>query len=333
MSEVLLQFGTVAYFIVLPLMLLMGLGFVVQRAVGLDMPTLVRLNFYVVVPGMVYTALVESRVTLGDAGVVIGFSLGFMALMAGLLVLAAKLRGLPRSQWSPLVMTGVFYNAGNYGLPLQQLAFRGVGRGADAMGIQVFIMLVQNVTSFTIGIALAAGGGLSRERFKQNLMHMLKFPPLYALSAAVATILIHRAIEGQSPGAMPMIAHALTPFLDTLHYVQSGFVVVALVTLGAKLATVTRGGMKYPVTMSVIIRLLLAPVIGLLMIKVVGLEGFVAQVLLISTATPVSVNCMLICLEFDNHPDFVARSVFYSTMLSPITVTAVVLLAQSGLVG
>ena len=333
MSEALFQFGHVAYFIVLPLMLLMGLGFAVQRAVGLDMPTLVRLNFYVVVPGMVYTALVESRVSLGNVAVLAGFSLGFMVAAAGLLVVVAKLRGLPRSQWSPLVMTGVFYNAGNYGLPLQQLAFRSVGRGTEAMGMQVFIMLVQNVTSFTIGIVLAAGGGLSRERFKQNLVHMLKFPPLYALTAAVATILIREAIAERSPDALPRIVHAITPFLDTLHYVQNGFVVVALVTLGAKLATVTRGGAKYPVTLSVVFRLLLAPALGLLIIKAVGLEGFVAQVLLISTATPVSVNCMLICLEFDNHPDFVARSVFYSTILSPLTVTAVVLLAQSGLLG
>ncbi|MEM7626240.1 MAG: AEC family transporter [Planctomycetota bacterium] len=333
MPEVLLQFGHVAYFIVLPLMLLMGLGFVVQRVVGLDMPTLVRLNFYVVVPGMVYTALVESEVTLGHAAAVVGVSLAVMALMAAALVASAWLRGLPRSQWSPLVMTGIFYNAGNYGLPLQQLAFRSVGRGTEAMGMQVFIMIVQNVTSFTIGIALAAGGGLKWERLKKNLIHILKLPPLYALAAAIATISARQAIGARSPDTLPTIAYGLTPFLDTLHYVQNGFVVVALVTLGAKLATVTRGGTKYPVTMSVVFRLLLAPAIGLLVIKVAGLEGFVAQVLLISTATPTSVNCMLICLEFDNHPDFVARSVFYSTMLSPVTVTAVVLLAQSGLVG
>lgn len=333
MSEMLFQFGHVAYFIVLPLMLLMALGFVVQRVVGLDMSTLVRLNFYVVVPGMVYTAVVESELTLGSVAAVMGFSLGFMAAAALLLVVLAKLRGLPRGQWSPLVMTGIFYNAGNYGLPLQQLAFRDVGRGADAMGIQVFVMLVQNITSFTIGIVLAAGGGLSRERFKTNLLHMAKFPPLYALAAAVVTVLIRQAIAESSPESLPKMAHALTPFIDTLHYVKNGFVVVALVTLGAKLATVTRGGMKYPVTLSVVFRLLLAPALGLVIIKLFGLEGFVAQVLLISTATPVSVNCMLICLEFDNHPDFLARSVFYSTLLSPITVTAVILLAQSGIVG
>jgi hypothetical protein len=39
---------------------------------------------------------------------------------------------------------------------------------------------------------------------------------------------------------------------------------------------------------------------------------------------------MLLCLEFDNHPEFAARAVFTSTMASPITVTLVIFVAQSG---
>ena len=78
--------------------------------------------------------------------------------------------------------------------------------------------------------------------------------------------------------------------------------------------------------------MLVAPALALGLIWLMGLDGLTAQVLLISSATPVSVNCMLICLEFDNHPDFLARSVFYSTLLSPVTVTGVILLGRSGLI-
>jgi predicted permease len=42
---------------------------------------------------------------------------------------------------------------------------------------------------------------------------------------------------------------------------------------------------------------------------------------------------MLLCVAFDNHPDFAARSVFYSTLLSPITLTMVIYLSRSGLLG
>ena len=158
MSDLPAQLGHIAWFIVLPLMLLIGLGFVLQRRLGLDLPTLTRLNFYVVVPGMVYTAVVESPLTLGSVGVVVAFTLAFMALAAVGVVGLAWLRGVPRDRWSPLAMTGIFYNAGNYGLPLQQLAFRPVGQGDAAMGLQVFVMLVQNITSFTLGVVMAASG-------------------------------------------------------------------------------------------------------------------------------------------------------------------------------
>ena len=333
MSDLPAQLGHIAWFIVLPLMLLIGLGFVLQRRLGLDLPTLTRLNFYVVVPGMVYTAVVESPLTLGSVGVVVAFTLAFMALAAVGVVGLAWLRGVPRDRWSPLAMTGIFYNAGNYGLPLQQLAFRPVGQGDAAMGLQVFVMLVQNITSFTLGVVMAASGGqtapgLRGARLRENLGHMLRLPPLYALAAVGVTVLVRRALGDNAPA----VAYALTPFMDALHYAQGGFVVVALVTTGAQLATVKPGGAAYPVTLSVVFRLLIAPALALGLIWLMGLDGLTAQVLLISSATPVSVNCMLICLEFDNHPDFLARSVFYSTLLSPVTVTGVILLGRSGLI-
>jgi predicted permease len=122
----------------------------------------------------------------------------------------------------------------------------------------------------------------------------------------------------------------LTPFWDALLYIKSAFVGVALVTLGAQLASVERGGARYPVSLAVGLRLLGGPLVGIALIYLLGLHGTLAQVLFISTATPTAVNTMLLCAEFDNHPTFVAKSVFYSMLLSPITVTLVIFCARSG---
>lgn len=313
----------IAYFVVFPILLLMAIGFAVQRRLGMDMPTLTRLNFYVVVPGMVYWALVSSELDGKDIATVVGFSLGAMAVWAVVTLVAAKVRRVPADQHRALLMSNIFFNAGNYGLPLQDLAFKTQGLGAAAMSLQVFVMIVQNVTSFTIGVLLAAGE-MRQGQWKTNLIQIVKFPPIYALSAGLITIAVRDTAHSET------LAHWAQPFWYVIVSARDGFIVVALVTLGAQLANVKRGGVRYPVTLSVVLRLLVAPAIGLGIIKLVGLEGFVAQVLLISTATPTSVNCMLLCLEFDNHPDFVARSVFYSTLLSPITVTLVIFLAHSG---
>jgi malate permease and related proteins len=329
MPTVFLDILHIAWFIVLPVMLLVVLGFVIQKRLGLDMPTLVRLNFYVVVPGMIYFAVVDSALSAGDVAVVVGFTLLAMCVWAGLTYTVARLRGVPVDQRRAMLMTSLFYNSGNIGLPVQELAFRATPFGGTAaMGIQVYVLVVQNIASFTLGIVLAAGN-LSGGRWRKNLAPIARFPPIYALIAALLTVYVRRSLGDRAGG----VAQSLQPFWETVVLAKSGFIVVALITLGAQLAVVERGDGKGPVAISVLLRLIAGPLVGFTLLKLLGLTGPVAQVLLISTSMPTAVTCLLLCMEFDNHPSYVARTVFYSTLLSPITVTLTILLAQSGAFG
>ncbi|GAB4196843.1 MAG: AEC family transporter [Phycisphaeraceae bacterium] len=319
----------IAWFIVLPVMLLVGLGFLIQKKIGLDMPTMVRLNFYVVVPGIVYFAVVGSRPGVGDVAKMVGFTLFAMAVWAGLAYTLAWLRGVPADQRRAMLMTSIFYNSGNYGLPVQELAFRGTAFGsAGATGLQVFVLIVQNISTFSLGILLAAGRPADGQ-WRKTLAQIARFPPIYALFAGLITISARNLLGEHAP----TVSQYIQPFWDTVLFIKNGFIVVALVTLGAQLAVVERGDGKGPLPLAVGLRLIGGPVVGFILLKLLGWTGPVAQVLLISTAMPTAVNCMLICLEFDNHPAFVARTVFYATLLSPITVTLTILLAHSGTFG
>src|SRR5690606_15930895 len=86
------QLGTIFYFIVLPMLLLIGIGFFLQRTVVLDMRTLVRLNLYFIVPGIIYVSVTSSPLTAGDVGIVVAFHLVTMVVLAGVTLLAARLR-------------------------------------------------------------------------------------------------------------------------------------------------------------------------------------------------------------------------------------------------
>ena len=331
LTELPAQLGHIFYFVVLPVLLLAAIGWGLQKRLGLDMPTLTRLNFYLIVPGMIYFSVVNANVTGGDIGLVMGFAAVVMILQTALTWLAAVARRVPKDQRNTLIMTTIFNNSGNYGLPLQELAFRPVAHDAQARTLQVFYMLLQNIANFTLGIVLAAGGH-GRGTLRGAVRHIVRFPPLYALAAALATVWT-RSLLGDDQVARA--TEVLQPAIQVLGYVQGAFIAIAVCTLGAQLATVQREGPRYPVTLSIVLRLLAGPAIGLgvvyLMIWQFGISGFLAQVLLIGTSTPTAVNTMLLCLEFDNHPDFAARAVFYSTLLSPVTVTLVIFLAQSGL--
>lgn len=322
------QLGYIFYFILLPMLLLAGIGFGLQRKLGLDLPTLTRLNFYLVIPAAVYTSIIESRLSAGDVGQVVLFAVVFLATMTALSWLLAVIRRVPPGQRPCLLMTGMFGNTGNYGLPLQDLAFRGAGACETAVSLQAVFMIVGNVANFTVGILLAARGGSADRHWKQNLLHIAKLPPLYALAAGVITVQV-RSLLGD--GA-PATAEAIQPFWDVVSYIRGGFVAVALVTLGAQLGSVRPAEAKYPIGLSVILRLLIAPAAGLALVLLLGIEGFLAQVMVIACCTPTAVNVLLLCMEFDNYPDYAARAVFYSSLLSPLTVAAVVFFAQGGFV-
>lgn len=326
------QLVTIFYQVVLPILLIAAIGHALQWRFRLDPATLTRMNLYFVVPGLVYYALVSAEVTAGQVGTAVGFG---VAMVLGLLLVSnvvARLRGLPPDQRRVMMMTVTFYNSGNYGLPLQSLAFRRHGLEETAFALQTVLTIVQNVSNFTLGIVLAASGRRDRH-WRENLLAIAKFPPLYALAAALITIQVRAHL---SPAQAERVAPYVAPFWIAVSHVGRAMVAVALFTLGAQLAAVRRIAHAYPVKVSVLLRLLGGPALGLELIYLLMAIGrpvdpFVAQVLLISTSTPTAVNCMLLCMEFDNHPDYAARVVLYSTLLSPITVTLVVFLAQSNL--
>ncbi len=324
------QLWEIFYQIVLPILLLAGIGWVLQRKGGLDMHTLTRLNFYLVVPVLIFVKLVTSPVSGADVGKVVGFCASMLAALATVTYLVAAARGVPRDQRRAMLMTTMFYNSGNYGLPLQELAYRPMSLDlAEKAGAwQVFVILTQNFSSFTLGILLAAGGK-GTGQMKRSLKAIGRFPPVYALLAALVTVAILNAFGQPTPKEVPEAAPAaVRPFWQALLYIKGAFFGIALVTLGAQLGALRGNHTRYPVTLSVVLRLLVGPALGLGLIYALGLRGHLAQVLLISTAMPTAVNCMLLCLQFDNHPDFAARSVFYSTLLSPITVTLTIFIAQ-----
>lgn len=322
-AELPAQLGQIFYAIVLPILLLAGIGFALQRRLGLEMTTLRRLNFYFVMPAMVYYAVVTSELSARIVLTVAAFAATCVAVMALVTYVAARVRRVPANLRRTMLMTTMLHNSGNYGLPLQDLAFRPTGQDAPAITYQAFVMITQNLITFTVGILLAAGGRKDRH-WRQNLLHIAKFPPIYALTAALITVQIRVWLGDAAPG----VAKDLAPLWEVVVRVKGAFIAIALLTLGAQLATVNRRAHNYPVKLSVLLRLIAGPMVGLGVIYAMGLHGLLAQVMLIATSTPTAVNCMLLCLEFDNHPDYAARAVFYSTLLSPITVTLTIFLAQ-----
>ncbi|MDA1191382.1 MAG: AEC family transporter, partial [Candidatus Poribacteria bacterium] len=103
---------------------------------------------------------------------------------------------------------------------------------------------------------------------------------------------------------------------------------LGLVTLGAQIATVDRIERWSPLILSSVTRLLIGPAIGFGLAYAFGLSGMIAQALVVSSSVPTAINTALLSIEFDNEKNFAAQAVMLSTLLSIVTVSVVIAVAQ-----
>lgn len=139
--------------------------------------------------------------------------------------------------------------------------------------------------------------------------------------------IIHALIIG---GAMNFFHIGIPQFIRIpIDHVADGFIAVALITLGAQLSQLEIKSMfNKTVFVSCITRLVVGPAVALLIIFVLGLDGVVAQSLFIASAFPTSRNSSSLALEYDIESATAAQTVLFSTIVSCITVTVVIYIAE-----
>ncbi|WP_371933386.1 AEC family transporter [Halobacillus litoralis] len=191
---------------------------------------------------------------------------------------------------------------------MNDLAFK---QDPFAATIQVIVMTLQNVFSYTFGIfSLRA----VEEGQLRALVGLLKMPAIYAMTLGVLLNI----------GDVNVPEFLIKPG----EYVADAMVGIALITLGAQVAQLTFKFKLLVVYISLTIRLILGPALAFLIIWGLGFEGLLAQALLISSGMPSSVNSAIIAQEYRNEPELAAQIVLASTVFSMITVTLTIYFSQ-----
>jgi hypothetical protein len=95
----------------------------------------------------------------------------------------------------------------------------------------------------------------------------------------------------------------------------------ALVTLGVQLSQTKPAPLKAPLLSCIAIRLLAGPVIAFGLAQAFHFSKAIAAVIVLSSGAPTAVNSALLAHEFGGDRSFATASVYYSTLLSMITVT------------
>lgn len=310
MKEAGLMIGGILLQVVLPVFILIGAGSLLHWLFKLDLYTLAKINFYYITPAAVFMSMYHSEMSYALLGTVVGFYALYIFVLYILSFGITRLLKYPSGMKAAFTNSVLLDNAGNYGLPVNSLAF---GGNPLASSLQSLIMTLQSLLTFTYGVM-----SIQRAKLKGNyrvvIIGFLKMPVPYAL---VLGLLLHAL-------SVPLPAFLSQP----LTYAQESMVAIALLTLGAQIIKYPMRLNRLDVYLSLVLRLLAAPLIGVLLVLALGIKGIPAQALMIASGMPTGVNASLLAEEYNNEPDFAAQTVLISTLVNVITITGLITLAR-----
>jgi predicted permease len=302
-------FFYIAQNVILPIFLVMSLGYLVCKFFTLDLGSLSKLNFHIFIPVFMFYSLLIFKPGNEEIAQAVLFNILLAALSFGIMLGVTRQLNFQPGVAAMSTLSVMVFNSANFGIPVVDLAFQGENQGR-AVAIQIITITAMNILTYTLGIFVV--GGL--KEWKKGVLTILKLPILYALAGALAL----RAMDLDLPDFL------MTP----LKWTSDAMMPVALLTLGAQLA---QSGLKVrhsvELWVTVAARLILIPLLALVLLKVLGFHGLAARVLFVASAFPTAVTTVLFAIEYDKEPTFAADVVFITTLLSALTVTAAISLS------
>jgi predicted permease len=295
--------------VVLPILVITGIGYLLEGAFPLDARTLNRVSLYGLSPCLLFVTLLRTEINGGEA---LRLSLLMLLVCVAMCVCAyviARAMGLNSTERSGFMLASTFMNSGNYGLPATRFAFGDVGFQYAVIGY-----LTQAFLSQTMAVYVASSGGGNR---RAALMQVLKMPMLYAAVLAILLRLLGVPLDESNGFAaaglfrgLRLLADATLPFL--------------LLILGMQLRRRKPLGALGPLGTATMLRLVASIPIAFGVAYLLGLTDLALRVGVMQAAMPTAVNTTILALEFDTWPHFVSNVVVATTVGSLLTLTVLV---------
>jgi hypothetical protein len=300
---------------IVPVFVVIGLGYVFARRARPDVQTLSRVAFYIFSPSLVFISLVSSELAGDEIGRIAAFTVVASLIMGGLGWGIARLFRLSPGASIALILSCMFVNAGNYGLGVNQQAF-----GDEGLARATVFFTTSAVLVYTLGVSIAAGQGSNG--WRGTVRRIFEVPPVYAVIAALAV----RALN------IDVTQPALEPLWSGLEIAGRAMIPCMLIVLGVQLAQTELANHLRPALAASGLRLLGAPVVAWGLAGLMGLTGVARQASIVEASMPAAVNIVILATEFKTAPGLVTSTVVLSTVLSPFTLAVIIALLKCQLI-
>jgi predicted permease len=287
---------------ILPILLAAGAGYLLGCKTDISPGSLSKVVINIFSPCLIFRLITTNAISDREILIMIGFTIVLMIAMALLMGGLGVAFGWPRSIIAAAMLASMATNAGNYGLSLNQFAF-----GDKALPFASLIMIGTSLMTYTLGVAIASWGS---GKPGSPLTAPLKYPFLYTFVAALAFSHLHISLPLPVDRVMNLFADAAIPTM--------------LVLLGLQLRQCQWHRPTLALTLTNVMRLVTSPLVAMGLAAVFALQGPARQAGILQAAMPTAVTATLLATEFNLEPTFITVSVAFSTVLSFITLTPLI---------
>jgi predicted permease len=267
-------------------------GYLIGKFSRINLNGVIDLLFWIGIPALALTSMLGYKIVLADAGKIWASSL---IIILGCGAIAWLVFRALKYKHSGVYVPIMMMNTINIPFPIISLLY-----GPPGLAAAVLFYIPNTISMYSIGVMI-----MTRKHWKDGLKEMARVPALYAAVIGVGLNLLNVQFPDVVLRPLTLIGQMVVP--------------LALLILGAKLATVQFTSIRTTVVASVI-RLGGGLALGLLAVQLFHLTGIVRTVVLFDSIMPAAVNTSLLAMKYDNEPELVSSVVFLTTLASLIMI-------------
>ncbi len=274
----------------------------------LDLGTLTKLSIYFLIPALILNALAKTKLSFADAGLLSLAYIIYILFLGAIAYFSTK--GQAKTVAGAIIVSTIFGNTGNMGLPISQFAY-----GEAGLERAVVILVVSLVIMFVVGPTVLSG---KADSLRKRFIDAIKLPPIWAsligISINFFNIPIPQSID------------------RSINLLGSGAIPILLISLGIQMKRTWTWKIDNSALATTGLRLLIGPIVAYAVAKLLGLAILDIKILVLSATMPAAVTMFIVALEVKGAYETVAKSVVATTIASIFALSAIIYIMNRFLV-
>lgn len=278
--------------VILPTFIVILIGYLLGKIWKINVTVIVDLIFYVGLPALVFTSMVDKEIVLVDAAKVWGCSL---TIILGCGLAAWVVFKVLRQTHSALYIPIAIMNTVNIPFPIISLAY-----GAEGLAAATLFYIPSTLLLFSLGVYIVSG-----KRWKDSLKEVYRVPAIYAAAAGLLVNLLNIPVP--------------TLVLKPLSLISPMVIPLVLLVLGCNLSTVKITSLPTTLIAS-FLRIGVGLLLGFVSVNLFHVTGIMRSVVILDSAMPSAANTAILAMKYNNESELISSVVFVTTIASLVVI-------------